>query len=32
VLDNVALRVSGLAMLPHYRDSLASLVAELIRA
>jgi dTDP-4-dehydrorhamnose reductase len=32
VLDNAALRLSGLALLPHYRDSLAPLVGELIRA
>jgi dTDP-4-dehydrorhamnose reductase len=32
VLDNAALRLSGLGMLPHFRDSLDSLVADLIRA
>jgi dTDP-4-dehydrorhamnose reductase len=32
VLDNAALRGSGLAMLPHFRDSLESLVADLTRA
>jgi len=29
VLDNAALRLSGLPLLPHYRESLARLVAEL---
>jgi dTDP-4-dehydrorhamnose reductase len=32
VLDNAALRLSGLAMLPYFGDSLESLVTELIRA
>jgi dTDP-4-dehydrorhamnose reductase len=32
VLDNAALRLDGLPLLPHYRDSLESLVADLIRA
>jgi dTDP-4-dehydrorhamnose reductase len=32
VLDNAALRGSGLPMLPHFRDSLESLVADLTRA
>jgi dTDP-4-dehydrorhamnose reductase len=29
VLDNAALRLSGLPLLPHYRESLDRLVAEL---
>jgi dTDP-4-dehydrorhamnose reductase len=32
VLDNAALRLGGLPLLPHYRDSLEPLVADLIRA
>jgi dTDP-4-dehydrorhamnose reductase len=32
VLDNAVLRLSGLPLLPHYRGSLESLVADLIRA
>jgi len=32
VLDNAALRLSGLPLLPYYRDSLEPLVADLIRA
>jgi len=30
-LDNAALRLSGLPLLPHYRDSLDRLVKEIIR-
>jgi dTDP-4-dehydrorhamnose reductase len=32
VLDNAALRLGGLPLLPYYRDSLEPLVADLIRA
>ncbi|MGH9152763.1 MAG: hypothetical protein ACRD03_10280, partial [Acidimicrobiales bacterium] len=30
VLDNAALRLSGLPLLPHYRESLERLVASLL--
>jgi dTDP-4-dehydrorhamnose reductase len=32
VLDNAALRLSGIPLLPHHRDALDRLVAELVRA